>query len=97
YLWHWPLIVFVQYAQGRPFDETQAVVVVSVSLVLAATSWWLVELPIRRRTLFTDRKALLRAACGTIAMICVVGATIDVAEGLPGRLPSDVQAIYAAK
>jgi len=97
YLWHWPLIVFVQYAQGRPLDETQAVVVVSVSLVLAAMSWWLVELPIRRRTLFTDRKALLRAACGTIAMICVVGATIDVADGLPGRLPSDVQAIYAAR
>src|SRR5262249_9907570 len=59
-------------------------------------SWWLVELPIRRRALFAGRRVLLALACGAIALSCVAGATIHVFGGLPGRLPSDVQAIYAA-
>ena len=97
YLWHWPLIVFTQYAGGRSLDRMEALVLVAASLVLATMSWWLIELPIRRRRLFVARRTVLALACGMIALTCVMGAAVHVFDGFPGRLPSDVQAIYAAR
>lgn len=47
YLWHWPLIVLVPYALGRPITTLDKVVIAVVSVVLAwaCTTW--VESPIR--------------------------------------------------
>ena len=46
YLWHWPLIVFMNYLWGELHDEMRAALVLA-SLGLGAASYHLIETPIR--------------------------------------------------
>jgi peptidoglycan/LPS O-acetylase OafA/YrhL len=97
YLWHWPIIVFAQYAQGRALDGLQGLLVVALSFAVATLSWRLVERPVRRRALLSGRTALFGAAGMAMAGACAAGAVIVALGGLPGRLPPEVRAIYEAR
>lgn len=72
YLWHWPLIVFTEYAQDAPLSPLQSVGVVAVSMLIAWASLKWIETPWRdrkrhsRRGIFamsTAGLALLGSAC----------------------------------
>jgi peptidoglycan/LPS O-acetylase OafA/YrhL len=97
YLWHWPLIVFVQYQTGHLLTATEAWLVIAVSILAASASWWLIERPIRQRRFLSQRASLFPLAFGLIAISCAAGAFISFGNGLPGRLPANVRAIYATR
>ena len=48
YLWHWPLVILV--AGGEKPDLAAVIVIVSATLVLAVTSFYVVERPALRST-----------------------------------------------
>lgn len=90
YLWSWPTqVVLSEYwgLEGLALDAA----VVSVSIALAALSFWLVEEPIRtgeRPAGFgtpspRDRKRIPRAAFSAMALVLVVGVIVGTSAGAP--------------
>ena len=73
YLWHWPLIVVVPYATGRPLNIYDKLAVFALTIVLSWASKVLVEDPARTRPLLAAApwRAFAFAAAG---MLVVVGA-----------------------
>ncbi|PHQ61093.1 MAG: acyltransferase, partial [Sphingobium sp.] len=49
YLWHWPLIVFTEYATDAPLSGAIRLIVMAAALLAAALSWRFVERPFRSR------------------------------------------------
>ena len=96
YLWHWPLIVFTRYFLGRELSLLEGSLLVVVSLMLAASSWHLIERPFRGRNSAVGRKALFASAAAAVSAAVAFGAFVIVERGLPGRLPETAQLIYAA-
>lgn len=71
YLFHWPLIELTDLGAGN---------VILLTLGLAELSYWLVEMPVRRRT--GTQSVLVLAA---LAMVVTVGAIIVIATSEPQR------------
>ncbi len=95
YLWHWPLIVLL--ASGAPIPEgTRAVLVIGLSLGLAALSWTYVERPVQRLGLLGCAKrfvAHLRSG-GFVPVVgvVVVAITVWAAAGGIVRSPATTSA-----
>jgi peptidoglycan/LPS O-acetylase OafA/YrhL len=51
YLWHWPFVVIAGDVLAGHTDIVRGTVVVSITLLVAELSWWLLERPIRERGL----------------------------------------------
>jgi peptidoglycan/LPS O-acetylase OafA/YrhL len=68
YLWHWPVIVILPFALGRPLTAPDTLGVLAATLVLAALSQRLVEDRLRWHPLLTRN---LRATFAMLA-VCVV-------------------------
>jgi peptidoglycan/LPS O-acetylase OafA/YrhL len=97
YLVHWPLIVLIEYRQGAVLSGWQAAAVIAASLALATLSWRFVEQPFRRPASFGRFRRVFGAAAGAAFAICMLGAWLDVEDGLPGRLPPKAFAAYQAR
>jgi peptidoglycan/LPS O-acetylase OafA/YrhL len=65
YLWHWPLLSFASVSSVWPLQQSAALIIVSISFVLAVLTYYLVEKPFRRpgisngRTLWRYATALV--------------------------------------
>jgi peptidoglycan/LPS O-acetylase OafA/YrhL len=97
YLWHWPIIVFVRYYFGRDPSLSEALLIISASLVISALSWRWIEQPFRRRQKGVPRPILFGSAASAMAAALVFGLIINASDGAPGRLPAAVIAVYSAK
>lgn len=97
YLWHWPIIVFVRYYFGRDPSLSEALLIISASLVISALSWRWIEQPFRRRQKGIPRPLLFGSAATAMAAALVFGLIINASDGAPGRLPAAVMAVYSAK
>lgn len=89
YLWHWPLLVFADYAsfdELSPFDKSA---IITASIVLAWLSWKFVENPIRRRTFLSRRPQLAAAAVSGLVLAGGLGLSAEVTNGYPSRLPPE--------
>ena len=87
YLWHWPVLVLPAIAAGVPLPLSERVILVGISIALAAaTSWW-VEDPFRRGrfigTLPRRNLAMAGALTVAVAMTCV-GVNTSVAASMRG-------------
>ena len=76
YLWHWPLIVAVEYYTDENLSGVMSGVVLAASFLLAILSWRYVERPFRDATRF-DRRAILRwtiaaMATGSVAALAMM-------------------------
>ena len=89
YLWHWPFIVFIDYASFDELTLLDKSAIVSVSIVVAWLSWKFVENPIRRRRLLRKRAHLAIAAATGLFLVGGLGLSAEFANGYPGRLPPD--------
>lgn len=87
YLWHWPVLAFINYWSFAPMGKGGKLAVVLGSLLLAVLSWRFVETPFRRKLLVSQRSLLL-AAGGAIALLLLAGLGIAHFQGLPWRLPA---------
>lgn len=85
YLWHWPVIVFVQVGLLREQSWPMRAAEMGASLLLAYLSWRFVEQPFRLGAVrFTTKRILGGAALAMALMLCVAGAAV-LGQGLPGR------------
>jgi peptidoglycan/LPS O-acetylase OafA/YrhL len=99
YLWHWPLIV-LQSAGGvltdaSPDARATKVLLLAVSVGVAALSWWLVETPFRLGLFKQGRwkpgrgRLFAMAGAATAALACC-GVGVLRGDGLPGRFAPEV-------
>ena len=92
YLWHWPLIVF-QHANGLVAKglspNLTKVVLIIVSVVIAALSWRYVEVPFRGRRHQFSRAVIFELAGVAAAVILLLGAGILITGGAPSRYPAE--------
>ena len=86
YLWHWPLLVFLRHYLARPLTNTEAGIVVVVSLLASILSWKFVEQPFRVRAIGASRPALFSIVGAVAAVVLVLGAVEIAGHGLPQRL-----------
>jgi peptidoglycan/LPS O-acetylase OafA/YrhL len=96
YLWHWPLIVFTEYATEAKIAGWTAAAVIAASFALAWLSWRFVEAPFRnpRRV---GRRAIFAATGAGMAAVCAAGALLVTMGGWPQRFGPEVQRMAAAK
>jgi peptidoglycan/LPS O-acetylase OafA/YrhL len=83
YLWHWPVIVFWRYLRPGDLPPAESVLVIILSLLLAAASWRLIETPTRSPRFSTKR--LLRMVGAGAAVLVLLIAAIRVTDGFPQR------------
>lgn len=97
YLWHWPVIVFLQQRLGHDLRPAEALPAMAISFALAALSWRFVEQPVRRGRWPAARGPMFAAAAAMTALAGATGILIVRLDGVPGRLPARVQAVLAPK
>ncbi len=96
YLWHWPLIVFSREVTGRELSPMQGGLIVLASLALAIISWRFIERPFRGRGSLVKRSPLFAGALTVVIAAAGLGDYVAHHGGVPGRLPADVQRVYAS-
>ena len=74
YLWHWPLLSFARIVAGETPPGWVRLVLIAVSLLLAWTTWQLIEIPVRQKLLGAMRsrrqqKTVLYAATASLAVL----------------------------
>jgi peptidoglycan/LPS O-acetylase OafA/YrhL len=76
YLWHWPLIVLVPFITGNSLGTVDKVVIVIVTLALAAATWRYVERAFRPDSAVARRGArtTFGVALGAMALVGAVAA-----------------------
>ncbi|MFM5886542.1 MAG: acyltransferase family protein [Novosphingobium sp.] len=80
YLWHWPLIVFTEYARDAPLSGMWQVGVIALAFILAWASWRFVERPFRSPLRFPRRRIFAWSGAG----ITVIGAAALAMAGMGG-------------
>jgi peptidoglycan/LPS O-acetylase OafA/YrhL len=84
YLWHWPLIVFVQYATETKLAGGWQAAAVLGSLLLGWASWRYVERPFRDPARF-GRAAIFRWSAAGIGAVALVAGAMALAGEWPQR------------
>ncbi len=82
YLWHFPALVLVPYAIGRPLPLVGGLAVAAATLALAAFTFRFVEQPIRRSPVLVSRPAFAFVLGGTL-IVSTVTAGLSAAAALP--------------
>ncbi|HFT6644600.1 acyltransferase family protein [Klebsiella pneumoniae] len=96
YLWHWPLLSFARIAYNEPFPAFKGVLISTVSLVIAYFSYKFVEIPFRKKNLFTNKK-IITGYLVTVAIISAPMLACFVTVGLPYRVNEAVLAAEASR
>ena len=84
YLWHWPVIVFAEYAGDAELAGWSSIAAIALSTGLAVVSWRFIERPFRAPKRFT-RAQLFKLTGAGMAALCGVSAVLAVGNGWPGR------------
>jgi peptidoglycan/LPS O-acetylase OafA/YrhL/cyclophilin family peptidyl-prolyl cis-trans isomerase len=94
YLWHWPVLSFLQIAEAGAPTNQQKLIAVAVSFVLAAATFLLIERPIRRSM---SIKTPLRIAAVAASLVVVGGVTFYALETdlITSRTPNLIAGFYS--
>lgn len=79
YLWHWPLMVFMQYGRAQPLTFFEGSVLVMLSGLMACLSWRYVEQPLR--AVRTAPATLFRIAALASIGVAALGIGMHAAAG----------------
>ena len=96
YLWHWPLIVFTEYATDMPLSGATRLIVIAGSFAAAALSWRIVERPFRDPERFSAKAIFTLTAASTL-LILAVSAALIAQGGWPSRFAPDALKLLAAR
>ncbi|WP_294054009.1 acyltransferase family protein [Sphingomonas sp.] len=96
YLWHWPLIVFTEYATEARLAGWLQLAVIAASFLLAWLSWRFVEAPFRAPGRFS-RPTIFAASAAGMASVCAVALALVVLGPWPQRFGPEVGRMAAAK
>ncbi len=93
YLFHWPLLAYLRYELGNELPLAIRLAAIPASIVMAAVSWWAIEVPVRR--FGSAQPARLVMASFLMLTLVVSGglASIRILDGLPGRLSPEARAV----
>lgn len=95
YLWHWPLIVFAEYALDRPLEGANQAAVVIGSFAVAWASWRFIERPFRDHRRINQRAIFVYSAAGMAAVAAVSLAMLPLG-GWSARFSPQVIALSGA-
>ncbi len=84
YLWHWPVIVFTEYALDAPVKGWVSLFVIAASIALAIVSWKFVEAPFRDGKKFNQRRIFRLSGISALALL-IPAAGIIATNGVPQR------------
>ncbi|MEQ1497579.1 MAG: acyltransferase family protein [Novosphingobium sp.] len=96
YLWHWPLIVFAEYARDEKLSGVWQLGVIAASVLAAWASWRWIERPFRSSQDFGQKRIFVWSGLG-MAAIAIGAAALVPLGGWPGRFPAEVAHFTAAK
>lgn len=96
YLWHWPLIVFTEYARDAALSGWLSLIVVAGSVAMGTLSWRYIETPFRDRTRI-PRAALFKATGSAMAASCAISLVLIAAGPWQGRFPAEVSRLANAR
>lgn len=93
YLWHWPIITFTRYYLPYEIGFTEAIELISISLIISYISWRWVEQPFRKsnKRLPTILASGLTISLGTV----IVGFAVFINDGFPQRISQQAQEYVA--
>lgn len=96
YLWHWPLIVFVEYATDVQLTGGLQLAVIVLAFVAAFLSWRYVERPFRDAARVSAR-AIFAGTGGAIATLCAAALLLVAQGGWPARFSPAILAPMAGQ
>lgn len=94
YLWHWPIIAFAKYRVS--YNESHAVFLLLLSLILGALSWRFIERPFRSPSFLSRKKIFVYWAASSLALV-VISMGVKFSHGMPLRFPAQVSALEECK
>ncbi|CAM3502907.1 acyltransferase family protein [Nocardioides zeicaulis] len=86
YLWHWPVIIIVPVALGRPMTPVLGLLLLAACLVLAAASTRFIEDPVRRARWLAAGPAWRSLVPAALVMALLAGGAWALPRGLAGNL-----------
>lgn len=96
YLWHQPLLAFVNYYRIAPLTPAATAVPLAATLLVAAASWRLIERPVRARVLMKSTRTLLVGLGIGSAGILLAGLVLWNSDGFPHRFPPDARGLIVS-
>lgn len=96
YLWHWPLIVFTEYATDLPLAGAVQVMVIAASLVAATLSWRFVERPFRNTRSMPARR-VFQFTGSAMLLLSTLSAALLLAGPWPSRFSPQVLRLIAGR
>ena len=90
YLWHWPIITFLEASYIHVDYESPKrlkLAVLVASLILGTLSWLFVERPFRMGRFRPGRRALFLVTGSAVTLTAAVGAFMVASEGISSRFP----------
>lgn len=95
YLWHWPIITYYRLRFGMHLDLSASVLLIALSVLAGALSYYLVEQPFLRN--FRRGAPKWSLAAGAAAILGIAGSSLLVSAEANAlvRLPPDVQRVAA--
>lgn len=96
YLWHWPVIVFTEYATDMAVAGWTCMAVIAGSVIAAILSWRFVERPFRDSQAMPAR-TIFRFTGATMALLCGLSLALLAAGPWPSRFAPTVLAQAAGR
>jgi peptidoglycan/LPS O-acetylase OafA/YrhL len=93
YLWHLPILVFVQYFAIRKLSPGELAALAPALYGVAFLSWWFIENPVRRKTVLKSDLTLVTAAVGAGVAVGLLGVWFWLGDGLPWRFSRGIQTL----
>lgn len=94
YLWHWPLLSFVNIAKYSPPTLLERWLIVAASILLAWLTYRYVEAPIRFRPK-TGRRTLV--LCGGISCVAILAGAVIAGGGFALRFPQEIRDVASVR
>ena len=94
YLWHWPILSFLQIVEGEVPLRDARIIAVLLSIFLAWLTYRFMEKPIRRKSVKHSRSLALSFA---LFVIGALGYVVDQKEGFDWRSVQQLSTIHTAK
>ena len=93
YLWHWPFVVALAYLQRQ--EQAGAVVIgLALTLLFGWLSYRLIETSARASLARMPKLVGASALMATILLVALPSLVIRFQQGIPGRLPAEVEAVF---
>jgi peptidoglycan/LPS O-acetylase OafA/YrhL len=96
YLWHQPLLVFVNDYSVGPLTMSATVIALATTLLVAAASWRLIERPVRARVFMRSTRTLLVGMGAASAGLLLTGLTLWRSDGFPHRFPPEARGLIVS-